>query len=315
MKNTKQIELKVGIVSVVGTILLVLGLILGRGYKVSVSTQTIKFRFPNSGGLQVSSPVVVNGVKRGTVTSVVNDNGSVLVTATIDNIDDLRKDVKARITILEITGGKKIEIFPGTSPEKFNPETEIQGETAADFADLVTQLGLILEQAKHTISQLDTTLTSTNKVLGNKNFATNLQLAVDNATQTLTITREILEQNQTNINQIVKNLKEILSELRNDYSIYEPKINRIVTRLDTISLQTTNLLENGSATVEKINRSLNQLNDILLEIREGDNLANKIIYNKEFAQRLDSTLRQVSELITFIQKNGVNVNLRLGTRP
>jgi phospholipid/cholesterol/gamma-HCH transport system substrate-binding protein len=315
MKNTKQIELKVGIVSVVGTILLVLGLILGRGYKVSVSTQTIKFRFPNSGGLQVSSPVVVNGVKRGTVTSVVNDNGSVLVTATIDNIDDLRKDVKARITILEITGGKKIEIFPGTSPEKFNPETEIQGETAADFADLVTQLGLILEQAKHTISQLDTTLTSTNKVLGNKNFATNLQLAVDNATQTLTITREILEQNQTNINQIVKNLKEILSELRNDYSIYEPKINRIVARLDTISLQTTNLLENGSATVEKINRSLNQLNDILLEIREGDNLANKIIYNKEFAQRLDSTLRQVSELITFIQKNGVNVNLRLGTRP
>jgi len=315
MKNTKQIELKVGIVSVVGTILLVLGLILGRGYKVSVSTQTIKFRFPNSGGLQVSSPVVVNGVKRGTVTSVVNDNGSVLVTATIDNIDDIRKDVKARITILEITGGKKIEIFPGTSPEKFNPETEIQGETAADFADLVTQLGLILEQAKHTISQLDTTLTSTNKVLGNKNFATNLQLAVDNATQTLTITREILEQNQTNINQIVKNLKEILSELRNDYSIYEPKINRIVARLDTISLQTTNLLENGSATVEKINRSLNQLNDILLEIREGDNLANKIIYNKEFAQRLDSTLRQVSELITFIQKNGVNVNLRLGTRP
>lgn len=315
MKNTKQIELKVGIVSVVGTILLVLGLILGRGYKVSVSTQTIKFRFPNSGGLQVSSPVVVKGVKRGTVTSVVNDNGSVLVTATIDNIDDLRKDVKARITILEITGGKKIEIFPGTSPEKFNPETEIQGETAADFADLVTQLGLILEQAKHTISQLDTTLTSTNKVLGNKNFATNLQLAVDNATQTLTITREILQQNQTNINQIVKNLKEILSELRNDYSIYEPKINRIVARLDTISLQTTNLLENGSATVEKINRSLNQLNDILLEIREGDNLANKIIYNKEFAQRLDSTLRQVSELITFIQKNGVNVNLRLGTRP
>jgi phospholipid/cholesterol/gamma-HCH transport system substrate-binding protein len=315
MKNTKQIELKVGIVSVVGTILLVLGLILGRGYKVSVSTQTIKFRFPNSGGLQVSSPVVVNGVKRGTVTSVVNDNGSVLVTATIDNIDDLRKDVKARITIFEITGGKKIEIFPGTSPEKFNPETEIQGETAADFADLVTQLGLILEQAKHTISQLDTTLTSTNKVLGNKNFATNLQLAVDNATQTLTITREILEQNQTNINQIVKNLKEILSELRNDYSIYEPKINRIVTRLDTISFQTTNLLENGSATVEKINRSLNQLNDIILEIREGDNLANKIIYNKEFAQRLDSTLRQVSELITFIQKNGVNVNLRLGTRP
>lgn len=315
MRNLRQIELKVGIVSVAGAILLILGLIFGRGYKVSVSTQTIKFRFPNSGGLQIASPVVVNGVKRGSVSSVVNDNGSVLVTATIDNVDDLRRDVKARITILEITGGKKIEIFPGSSPEKFDPTTEIKGETAADFADLVTQLGVILERAKHTINQLDTTLSSTNKILGNKNFASNLQLAVDNASQSLTITREILEQNQTNINQIVKNLREILIELRNDYSTFEPKINKIITRLDTISIQTVNLMEKGYSTFEKIDHSLNRLNDILLEIREGDNLANKIIYDKKFAERLDSTLRQVSELITFIQKYGVNVNLRLGTRP
>ncbi len=315
MENIKQIELKVGLVSVAGTLLLILGLIFGRGYKVSVSTQSIKFRFPNSGGLQVSSPVVVNGVKRGSVSSVVNDNGSVLVTATIDNTDDFRKDVRARITILEITGGKKIEIFPGTSPEKFDPNIEIQGETSADFADLVTQLGIILEKAKYTISQLDTTLTSTNKILADKNFTTNIRVAIDNANQTLSLTREILEQNQSGINQIIRNLKEISSSLRSDYTTYQPKIEKIITRLDEISTETTNLLESGNEIVGKIDTALAQLNNILNEIRNGDNLANKLIYDKEFSQKLDSTLKNVSELINFIQKYGVNVNLRLGTRP
>lgn len=315
MKNIKQIELKVGLVSVAGTLLLILGLIFGRGYKVSVSTQSIKFRFPNSDGLQVSSPVFVNGVKRGSVSSVVNDNGSVLVTATIDNTDDFRKDVRARITILEITGGKKIEIFPGTSPEKFDPNIEIQGETSADFADLVTQLGIILEKAKYTISQLDTTLTSTNKILADKNFTTNIKVAIDNANQTLSLTREILEQNQSGINQIIRNLKEISSSLRSDYTNYQPKIEKIITRLDEISTETTNLLESGNGIVGKIDTALAQLNNILNEIRNGDNLANKMIYDKEFSQKLDSTLKNVSELINFIQKYGVNVNLRLGTRP
>lgn len=315
MKNIKQIELKVGLVSVAGTLLLILGLIFGRGYKVSVSTQSIKFRFPNSGGLQVSSPVVVNGVKRGSVSSVANDNGSVLVTATIDNTDDFRKDVRARITILEITGGKKIEIFPGTFPEKFDPNMEIQGETSADFADLVTQLGNILEKAKYTISQLDTTLTSTNKILADKNFTTNIRVAIDNANQTLILTRDILEQNQSGINQIIRNLKEISSSLRSDYTTYQPKIEKIITRLDKISNETTNLLESGNGIFGKIDTALAQLNNILYEIRNGDNLANKLIYDKEFSQKLDSTLKNVSELINFIQKYGVNVNLRLGTRP
>ncbi len=315
MKNIKQIELKVGLVSVAGTLLLIFGLIFGRGYKVSVSTQTIKFRFPNSGGLQVSSPVVVNGVKRGSVSSVVNDNGSVLVTATIDNTDDFRKDVRARITILEITGGKKIEVFPGSSQEKFDPQVEIQGETSADFADLVTQLGVILEKTKHTISQLDTTLTSTNKILADKNFTTNIRVAIDNANQTLVMTREILEQNQSGINQIIRNLKEISSSFRSDYATYEPKIDKIITRLDKISIETTNLIESGNGIVWKIDTALVQLNNILNEIRNGDNLANKLIYDKEFSQKLDSTLKNVSDLINFIQKYGVNVNLRIGTRP
>lgn len=315
MKNIRKIELKVGIVSFFATIFLILGIILGRGYKVSVSTQTIKFRFPNSGGLQISSPVVVNGVRRGAVSSIQNDNGSVLVTATIDNVDDLKKDAKAKITILEITGGKKIEIIPGTSSEPFDINSEIPGETSADFAVIVSELGEILKEAKHTLNQLDTTLTSANKILGDKNFIANTKEALENANQTLSVAREILETNQSNINQTLKTLKEITSTLRSDYSKYEPKINQLVSKLELISNQTESILNKGNTTLIKLDTTVTQINSLIYNIKYGENLANRLLYDKELAIKLDTTLINLSNFISTIQKYGVNVNLRLGTRP
>lgn len=315
MKNIKKIELKVGIVSFLATILLILGIILGRGYKVAVSTQTISLRFPNSGGLQVSSPVVVNGVRRGTVTSISNDKGSVLVTATIDNVDDLRKDAQAKITILEITGGKKIEIIPGKSNEPFDNTKEIPGETSADFAVIVSELGEILVEAKKTLNQLDTTLVSANKILGDKSFISNTKDALDNANKTLSIAREILETNQANINQTLKTLKEITTQLRSDYSKYEPKINKLVDKLNSISNQTESLLQTGNTTIIKLDTTATQINNLIYNIKYGDNLANRLLYDKELAIKLDTTLNNLSNFISLIQKYGVNVNLRLGTRP
>lgn len=315
MKDLKKVEIKVGIVSVVGTILLIVGIILGRGYKVSMSAQTIYLRFPNSAGLQVSSPVVVNGVKRGVVSSVTNDKGSVLVTATVDNTDDFRRDTRARITILEITGGKKVEIFPGTSDEPFDPMREIPGETSADFSDLVTYLGEISIKGKHLLSQLDTTLSSANKLVGDRHFIQQTRQAIDNVSEALRITRQIMELNQSNINQTLKNLRELTTTLKKDYSKYEPQLDTLVRQLNDVSGKTSNLLDNARGSISMLDSALSQINGLLDEIRRGEGLASRLVYDKSLFIRLDTTLTNLSELISLIRYHGVNVNLRLGTRP
>ncbi len=315
MKNIKKIELRVGVVSFVATILLIIGIIWGRGYQVSVSMQTIKFRFPNSGGLQISSPVVVNGVKRGTVSSIKNDSGSVLVEAVIDNTDDLRSDARARITILEITGGKKIEIHPGSSADPLDISKEIPGETASDFAVIVSELGDILKETKVVMGKLDKTLTSTNKILEDKQFFSNAKEALENANQALRISREILESNQTTINQTLKSIKEITTKLQSDYYKYEPKVQLIINKLETISSQTETILHQGNSTLKTLDKAVNEVIDIVEEIKQGKNLVHKLIYDKELSNQLDTTLTTLTNFLNQIQKYGVNVNLRLGTRP
>ncbi|MGQ9819050.1 MAG: MlaD family protein [Candidatus Kapaibacteriales bacterium] len=315
MKDQKNIELKVGIFSIVGTILLIIGLIVGRGYKVSVSMQTIKLRFANSAGLQISSPVVVNGVKRGVVDRILNDQGGVLVYASIDNIDDLRKDVRARISMLEVTGGKKIEIFPGTSKEHFDPEFEIPGETASDIPELVTYLGELFDKTKILILRLDTTLASANQLIKDGKFIRDVKLSFENANQILTSTREILDYNQENIKQTLKDLRQIISSLKRDYSKYEPRLDNLTIQLDQISQKTNLLLTSTDNSLRNVDSVISQINSILGEIKNGQGIANRLIYDKAFSLKLDSTLTQINELIDIIRTYGVNVNLRLGTRP
>lgn len=165
MNNQKKNELKVGLVSIAAIILLIIGITLGRGFSVSVSNQTIKFRFPNSGGIQLTSPVVINGVKRGSVSYIKNDKGSVLIEASIDDISDLHDDATAKITILEITGGKKIEINPGNASKNFDINKEIPGVTAADLSDLVTLGGEMVYDMKFLLKKLDTVSTTLTRML------------------------------------------------------------------------------------------------------------------------------------------------------
>ena len=108
MQYDKSKEIKVGIVTFVAILLFIVGMTLGRGYRISVDPTELNIRFPNSGGISPSAPVLINGVERGSVNSINPDNGSVLIKISLDDISDLNSDASARISMLEITVGKKI---------------------------------------------------------------------------------------------------------------------------------------------------------------------------------------------------------------
>nr|MCU0329979.1 MlaD family protein [Candidatus Kapabacteria bacterium] len=136
MEASRRIEVRVGLVSIVAIVLLVVGILLGKGVSLSGTRQIVSVQLEHSGGLENGSPVVVNGVKRGLVTEVRNEQGGVVAIAEIDGISDLREDVSARVSILEITGGKKLEITPGTRGS-YRVGTVIPGTVAADIVSLV----------------------------------------------------------------------------------------------------------------------------------------------------------------------------------
>ena len=156
MTSQRATEIRVGLVSIGAIILLVLGIFLARGVNVSKSQQTIYVRVPHSGGIEPGSVVTINGVKRGSVTSVKNDQGSVLVAAVLDNIADLHTDASAQISMLEITGGKKMEIDPGVARANLAPQSVIHGRVAPDIGEVLAIVGDVADDAKNLVRRLDT---------------------------------------------------------------------------------------------------------------------------------------------------------------
>ena len=315
MINNKSAEIKVGIVTLSAIIIFIVGLSFARGCNVSVSQKTLKFRFNNSGGLQVSNPVVVNGVRRGTVTSVLNDKGSVLVEATIDDASDIMSDASAKISILEITGGKKIELNPGKFKHNFDISKEIIGINGFDLSDLVMTVGDMSADAVKLLHRIDTLSEKINLLFNKNNLIEKINNIVVNADIIMSDAKNMIKENEDNINVTLKNVKSITNDLKKDYSQYEPRLDTLMTNLESSLKSVKMLLVKADTSLTGVNILLADAKGLTSDIRNGQGLISKLIYDKTLSMKVDSTLKNVEDFLNMIKQYGVNVNLRLGTRP
>jgi phospholipid/cholesterol/gamma-HCH transport system substrate-binding protein len=315
MQSDRKKELIVGLVAIAGIVMLVVGIMLGRNFSLSGTQKTLQFMFPSSGGIKPSAPVVVNGVERGKVSSIENKNDSVLVTVLIDNISDIHTDASARISILEITGGKKLEIYPGTAPQTITSDMIIRGKTASDLSDLVADVGEVSEDLKHIVRGLDTLITNTNSLLGDTVFMSELRTTVTNASEAMTRINSIVANNETLINSSISNLAELSEELNSAVKEQKPNIERIIADMKQVSEKAVTLVSKVDSSWNDVSAIVLDVKKIIKDIQNNESLLNKLLYDKNLAQRLDSVMYNLGTFVEKIDQHGINVNVRLGTRP
>jgi phospholipid/cholesterol/gamma-HCH transport system substrate-binding protein len=311
MESSRSREIKVGIVTIIAIILFILGISLVNKYGVAVDYVEIKMRFPNSAGIEKTAPILINGVKRGQVTNVAPDNGSVVILGEIDRIDDLHEDLTAKIGMLEITGGKKIDISPGTSSEKFNPANEIQGKTSPGLGEMIALVGEMGSDAGLLLKKLDTIATAASLIINDERLSATIE-------NTHNITANLNDFVQNNISELqtsVNNLKAITSELKSAIDKYEPKADEMMTKLDNTIEDTQKLMRSADEAIANANNFISELSEFSKELKNTDGLAGKLVYDKKFAEKIDSTFNTLYDFLLQVKQHGININTRLGTRP
>jgi phospholipid/cholesterol/gamma-HCH transport system substrate-binding protein len=315
MQSDKKKEFIVGLVALAGIVMLVVGVMLGENFSISGTEKTVQFMFPNSGGMKPSAPVVVNGVERGKVTSIENTADSVMITATLDRIDDITTNARARISILEITGGKKLEVFPGNSGSTISSDFIIRGRTAADLGDLIADVGEVSDDLKSIIKGLDTLIVNANGLLGDTLLMANLRSTMDDASETMTRINRIVTNNEAEINSSISNLAELSEELNTAVKEQKPNIEQIIADMKQVSEKAVTLVDKADTSFDDINKISADVRAIIDDIQNNESLLNKLIYDKALAERLDTVMYNLGTFVEKIEEHGVNVNLRLGTRP
>ncbi|MFP4370585.1 MAG: hypothetical protein ACLFR2_13500, partial [Candidatus Kapaibacterium sp.] len=119
----------------------------------------------------------------------------------------------------------------------------------------------------------------------------------------------------TKLNATVDDLRFITSELKAAITDNRPALESIITKLDTTLSETRVLVNSAGRAVSSADSLIYDVRAVTNDVRSNEGLVNRLIYDKEFAQRLDSTLNVLNGFLYKINDHGVNVNLRLGTRP
>lgn len=314
MQVNKTTEFIVGLVSIVAVLIFIVGIILLKGGAVSNST-LIKVRLDNSGGIKPSSPLIVNGVRRGLVRQIIAENNSVIVTAEIDRIDDLTKDVSAKVTILEITGGKKLELINGISNQKFNPNNEIKGYASKDISDLVALVGDASGDLIEIIKKINDIAGSVDNILKDTIMVRDVKETFANTNELTANANALLRDNKGILNRTLADLNILTKDLKLAIENNEPKLGKLLDSIDVTVTRANKLITNIDGLSSNAVSLINNTNSIITDIKTNESILNRIMYDKQFALTIDSAMTSISKLMDFIQVNGVNVNVRLGTRP
>jgi phospholipid/cholesterol/gamma-HCH transport system substrate-binding protein len=315
MMIDRKKEIRVGIVALLSLIVLIAGITIGKGLIVGVSQNTLSFTFPSSGGIEIGAPIFINGVKRGSVISIENINAGVAISGSIDELSDLHSDAQAKISMLEITGGKKIDITPGIASENLDISKPIAGSISADATELISLVGDLGADASITVKRLDSVLAQANSLLSDGTVVKQLRNTIKNADELMITLNALMGDNKENMRNLIKDLGALAKDAKSAVNNNEPKLRSILTKLDSLAGSGQRLMAKTDTALAGVTDLTVETKDMMKDIKTNGSFINKLLYDKTTSKSIDTTLQRVNDLLLKIHEHGLNANIRLGTRP
>lgn len=315
INDSKKSEIKVGVVTVVSIAMFVIGLFLAGKIGVGADMQKLHFKFSNSGGLKISDIIVVNGVERGYITDIITKNGSVVIEGKISDLSDIKLDATAQISMLEITGGKKIEINPGRHSKSIGLQDTIPGLYVVGIPELLSDASMIAHDLRKLIQRLDTTAASINMLIGDKDFISDIRTTITASKDAATTINNLLQNNKSDLVITIKNIKSASQTLKELVQRSEPKADSLLDNLGKVIKSADNLIGRTGSIADNASELIKNFNDIAVDIKDGNGVVTTLLYDKEFNEEFRKSLDNLAKFVEMIKNYGVNVNVRLGTKP
>lgn len=298
MKDQSKTEIKVGIMVLAGTVLFLWILGWAKNFSFTATDKYLNIKFPTVAGLEIGDPVTVNGVRKGSVEDFKIESEDVIVKIKLDSDIELKKDASFAVTMLDLMGGKKINISPGDAPEEIDYNKIQQGHFDADVASVMSMLGRMQEDLNGTIKDVRVTLTSLNNYLTDQQLNENVKASIANLRELTKKMNVLIDQNQDEFRQITSNTVQITNDAKELLQTNKESIQNSVNSLQSV--------------LRKSDSLLTKMNKLADETANKENNLGKILYDENLYKDLSSALKDVKALTKIIveqlQGEGLNVD-------
>lgn len=301
MKDQRKTEIKVGITVLIGIIIFLWIFGWAKNFSLTPTENTVRIKFNNTSGLETGDPVTVNGVRKGFVEDLRIDGENVIVTLKVDNKIRLKEDARFGISMLDLMGGKKVEISPGTSRNELNYKQVHDGLFYADVPQVMSMVGSFRDNFTSTISDMKITLTSLNSYLTDKKLNKDIKSSMSGLNDLTRKLNLLIDENRTSLKQLTKNTVVLTEEAKLFIESNRESLNKSVEELQTV-------LENSNSLITKLNKFTD-------EMEAKRNNLGKIIYDEKIYENLSQSLAQLNELTKLmldqLKKDGLKVNANI----
>ena len=287
-------EIKIGIFAVVVLLATWAGVRFLSGLDVFSRTRTYYVDYTEVSGIEQASPVMILGVKVGSVTGIKLDPTKaegVELTLEVSRDYDLPVDSKAKLFSDGLMGGKAIAIEYGSAAEYLKSGDHI---TAAYDKGLMDIAGAELEgltvKIGDALAKLTVTLDGVNGILDdNRRNIKGVMTNLDSMTGSM---KDVVVGKQQDLETIVGNLSQFADALGRNSA----KIDSVVMNVNAITgqLATSNVAESLQQTILKLNQTLDKLNST-------DGTVGKLMNDKALYDNLTAASANLSTLLADLQ--------------
>lgn len=301
MKNDRKTELKVGITVTVAILFFLWVFGWAKNYSLADSRKEVSVLFDNVAGLEIGDQATVNGVRKGFVESVTIHNDGVHVILSFDSDTKLQSDASFSVTMLDLMGGKRVEVYPGLASSELDYTKTHQGQFVADIPKVMELVGNFSGSIPSIMNKVDSSLTALNNLVSDIQMQNSIKNSVSNLEDISVKLNAMINENRNGIKTLVQNSVDLTNETKVLISDNKELINSTLRDVNTL-LQTTD-------------RVVKEIEGLLTETKNKNNSLGKALYDEKLISDLQETLTTVKELtkvlVDQLKGEGVNVNAKI----
>lgn len=288
-------EVKIGIFAVVMIIAAWAGVRFLKGFDIFGRNAVYYASYDQISGLQAASPIMMKGVKIGTVTGIAfnpEHSQNVVLQFTIKRQYRIPVDSEAKIFSDGLMGGKAIEIVYGTSDRYLERGDTLRSVRGRDLMDMAgSELEFFKQKVSLLTDDLSRTLGNINRLLeANAGHIDGTMAHLDAMSGDLAA---VLDAQKQNLASAVENLT-AFSEMLGENA---PRVDSMVGNLNRIS---TELAEAGFA--GKLSATVSQVDSLVAEIRSGQGTVGRLMSDPALFESLTRASDNLASLLADLEQ-------------
>lgn len=313
MPATRSQEIRVGVVAVMALVIVVGGILWAKGFGLGVENRVVAILFQNASGVEIGTPLMYRGVRKGSVTGISVDPTGVRITAIVESSVPLHQDASATVGMLEVMGGRKIDIMSGISTAPLPSGAVIPGHSEGDITALLASVGDIAGDARKAISRADSALIAINGILSSPQFRNSIESSMSDLNAATKNAREITEENRATIREAIAGVNGLVTEVRGFVGRTEGTLGHTISTADSAATDVRHTISLADGVLQNADLLLVRIDSLMNAIQHGDGVLPKLINDKELAAQLTSTLKEARELVQEVKARGLKLNIGFGS--